>query len=127
MQTITKWQIWWASLVACAGFVCAAMNTKRYPDKSFPWILGKTLLDLSVVFTLCLVPALTPLMIAFIVMWSIHRMKLNGVYATVVGFFTGLLLSTLAGRILEIVFFLGVWSVEVFTGRLLRNWKEYAT
>jgi hypothetical protein len=123
MQTIFKWRIWLLTLSFLTGLTSFFLNKRRYPDRSPMFWLLKTIADTSLVSVLCAFPILTPLVVIFSTMWFINKLKLTEVPGAIAAFFMSMLLSSMIGRALEVILLLGVLSIDIVTGRFL---KEYS-
>lgn len=124
MSATARWRAVVGAVCGLTVIATFVVNRRRYPKESLIFVAKKTALDVSVLGLLCAFPVLTPLLITFTVMWLMSFLKLDGVYEKVAAFFSGMALGFLSLYVLEVVIGLGIFSVNVFTGRFLEEWYK---
>lgn len=116
----------WSLVLALLGGLLFWRNWKRYNQKSVTWLLGKSTLELLILFVTAVF--MTPLLIVWLVAWATRPIKnswLRTIFAVLYGITFGLL-STFA---LEVLIFLGIFSIDMKTGAhessgFLACWKR---
>lgn len=124
----SRYRLYFGTLAAMLGSFSFIINRKRYPGFSLRQLGMKTALDLGMLGILAFIPLLTPLLVVWSTMWIAGQVKWkDNVWQSIGLFFTGLSLGWLASRALEVILVAGLFSVDLFTGRFVRNFRELQT
>lgn len=118
---------YWTMLASAALGISVLWNKRNYPDQSWSWVVGKTVLDLGL---LAILTAFLPaLVLAYSCMFVLDLLnKYTGtdrVLRMTAAVLTGLALTTVAGRFIEILVLIGAAAMDLVTGRLLYLYRSY--
>jgi hypothetical protein len=110
-----------AALFATLLGLCCWRNRRKYKDRTGWFCIGKGLLDamlLSLLAWLC-----PPLLIAYCVLWLTQFVPGDNVVKTTCSIVAGLLFTVIGGFFLEVVLVLGVFAMDLVTGKFLHHWE----
>lgn len=104
-------------------------NKRQYPGKSWPWVIGKSVLDVALVGVLAaFMPAL---LLVYSCMFVLDLMTpylpKDRVLRVTIAVLTGSLLANLGARCLELLLVLGAAGMDLVSGRVLRLYQRYRT
>lgn len=98
-------------------------NAKSYSWKSIDWRIGKSTVD---VFLVVLAALFAPaLLVGWTVMWLTRGVRRRGIQVTL-AVILGIIFSSISGVALEVLCVLGIFGVDLLTGKqgLYGWWKE---
>src|ERR1019366_4845714 len=117
-----KWHVYWLSLAATLLAVNVCINRRRYRGESKTWCFGKSLVDTTLV---CFLAAFCPpLLCAYVVLWSVQYVSAEPVWKTTFSIVAGIGLAAIGGWFLEGVILLGLFAIDLVTGRFVHHWRR---
>jgi len=117
-----KWHAYWAVLAAAMLAVNFWRNRRKYRGESRLWVAGKSFADTSLV---CLLAVFCPpLLIAYSVLWLVQFVSEDPLWKTTFSVVAGISLAAIGGWFLEAVLIVGLFSIDIVTGRFLRHWRR---
>ena len=118
----TKWHAYWAGLAGAMLAVNFWRNRRKYRGESELWVAGKSVVDTSLVCLLAIF--CPPLLIAYSVLWLVQFVSDNPLWKTTFSVIAGISLAAIGGWLLEAVLIVGLFSIDVVTGRFLHHWRR---
>jgi hypothetical protein len=118
----TKWHAYWAGLAAAMLAVNIWRNHRKYCGESKLWVAGKSFADTSLVCLLAIF--CLPLLIAYSVLWLVQFVSDAPLWKTTFSVVAGISLAAIGGWLLEAVLIVGLFSIDVVTGRFLHHWRR---
>ena len=116
MSLVTRYRLFWATMVAALLGLAFWKNSQSYPHKSPLWRLGKAVIDTGLVVLMVIyAPAL---LLMYVVIWLTSPFK-NRIMQSTAAFASILAVSHLAGIIFEAVAVFGVFAVDLLTGQVV--------
>jgi hypothetical protein len=118
----TKWHAYWAGLAGAMLAVNFWRNRRKYCGESKLWVAGKSFADTSLV---CLLAVFCPpLLIAYSVLWLVQFVSDDPLWKTTFSVIAGVSLAAIGGWLLEAVLIVGLFSIDVVTGRFMHHWRR---
>ena len=117
-----KWHAYWIGLAGAMLAVNFWRNHRKYRGESRPWVAGKSLADTSLVCLLAIF--CPPLLIAYSVLWLVQFVSDDPLWKTTFSVIAGISLAAIGGWLLEAVLIVGLFSIDVVTGRFLHHWRR---
>ena len=118
----TKWHAYWAGLAGAMLAVNICRNRRKYRGESRLWVAGKSLADTSLVCLLAIF--CPPLLIAYSVLWLVQFVSDDPLWKTSFSVIAGISLAAIGGWLLEAVLIVGLFSIDVVTGRFMHHWRR---
>ena len=118
----TKWHAYWAGLVGAMLAVNIWRNRRKYYGESRLWVAGKSVADTSLVCLLAIF--CPPLLIAYSVLWLVQFVSDDPIWETTFSVIAGISLAAIGGWLLEAVLIVGLFSIDIVTGRFLHHWRR---
>jgi hypothetical protein len=94
----------------------------KYRGESKLWVAGKSVVDTSLVCLLAIF--CPPLLIAYSVLWLVQLVSDDPIWKTTFSVIAGISLAAIGGRLLEAVLVVGLFSIDIVTGRFLHHWRR---
>jgi len=121
-----KWKLYWSGLATILFGTSVIVNRRRHRQWNWWQVLGKAVLDTSLVSGLCwLWP---PLLISFAVVWLVGKLKIRDLELRLLVFAAvGFAMTAAATWALEILALVGIASIGDLSLKLLRfrqHWRE---
>ena len=121
MSLVTRYQLFWATLVVALLGLAFWKNSQSYPARSRLWRLGKAVVDAGLVLVLTVyAPAL---LLMYVVVWLTSPFK-NRVIQTTTAFASVLAVTHLAGAVFEAVAVLAIFAVDLLTGQVVARMNK---
>ena len=116
-----KWHAYWAALAVAMLAVNLWRNRRKYHAESWLWCTGKSLADTTLVCLLAIF--CPPLLIAYSVLWLAQFVSDEPIWRTTFSVLAGITLAAVGGWFLEAVIVIGLFAIDLVTGRFLNHWK----
>lgn len=118
----SKWHAYWAGIAAAMLAVNFWRNRRKYREESRRWCVGKSVVDTSLV---CLLAVFCPpLLIAYSVLWLAQFISDEPIWKTTFSVIAGISLAAVGGWFLEVVLIVGLFAIDLVTGRFLYHWRR---
>ena len=117
---MTNWKVYWGALLASLFAVSLWRNNRKYQERSRWFRLGKAFMDaalVSLLATFC-----PPLLIAYCVLWTMQFIPGDNVIKATCSVVAGLSFTLIGGFFLEAILFVGVFAVDLLTGKFFHHW-----
>ena len=118
---MTNWKVYWGSLFAALFAVSLWRNNRKYKERSRWFRFGKAFMDAA--FVSVLAAFCPPLLIAYCVLWATRRIPGDNVVKTTCSVLAGLSFTLIGGFFLEAILVLGVFAIDLVTGKFFHHWK----
>ena len=117
-----KWHAYWAGLAGAMLAMSFWRNHRKYRGEPRLWVAGKSFADTTLVGLLAVFCA--PLLIAYSVMWLVQFVSDEPIWKTTFSVIAGVSLVAVGGWLLEAVLIVGLFSIDIVTGRFLHHWRR---